>query len=75
MFKVGAWGATHLRKLVGDDPHLGIRCPVAARLFRQIGQSFDVKNRADDGVEKPVEPHGFIDSQGLNEGFIEKRYD
>ena len=51
MFKVGAWGATHLRKLVGDDPHLGIRCPVAARLFRQIGQSFDVKNRADDGVE------------------------
>jgi hypothetical protein len=72
---VAARTTAHLRKFVGDDPHLGFRSAVASWRFRKIGQSLYVKNRADDWIEKPVEPHGLIDSQGLNEGFIEKRYD
>ena len=72
---VGAGRAAHLRELVGNDPHFGISCPVAAGFFREIGQSFDIEDWADYRIEKPIEPHGFVDSQGLQKRFVEKRYD
>ena len=47
------------------------RTTLANRFF-QISECFDVKERTDYRKKEMVEPHRFVNRQGLKEGFVEQ---
>ena len=59
------------RRLIGNDSDFLLRRAPLAYGLLQVGQGFDVEQRADDRDEEVIEEQCLFDREGLKEGFIE----
>jgi hypothetical protein len=70
---VGTWCPVHLRKFISNQADFLLRgSPFSGGLI-QICKCLYIKKWAHDAQEEIVKPNGFIQSQRLQEGFVEKR--